>query len=155
MFILFTVHYWFDFFNELTFLLNMKISAPTILSLLVSKALNFSYYTLQRYPNWSNWFCHLKRKMFYLSTVQEMKYMAPSTGFLNYKNNVGCITIKFLLFQIRIPVEKAADVFFPYIILLGLLHTYKIYQDRSKMDFIVFRESCWINSYSMYFQFAA
>ena len=49
--------------------------------------------------------------------------MVPSTSFLNYRNNVGCITIKFLLFQIRIPVEKAADVFFPYIILLGLLPT--------------------------------
>ena len=75
--------------------------------------------------------------------------MAPSTTILNYRNNVGCITIEFLLFQIRIPVEKAADVFFSLFYFTWTI-TYKIYQDRCKMDFIVFRESCWINSYSIF-----
>ena len=73
-----------------------------------------------------NWHCST------LDILREKIYMAPSTGFLNYKKySRRCRLLNYdristATFQIRIPVEKAADVlwlavFFLVFILLWLL----------------------------------
>ena len=79
--------------------------------------------------------------------------MAPSTGFLNYKKYsrrfklLDYDRISAALFQIRIPVEKAADFFF-----LVLFHLpTKYIKIREKWILLhVIRESCWIDYYSTF-----